>query len=174
MIAWVTTVAFLLVMGTAAGFDLTTRRIPNWLVLSGTLLALSLRGVEAFDLFWDGLVGWGLAFGITLPLFALGALGGGDAKLIMAVGAFMGASELVGALLVIAIVGGIIALLYSASKGMTLPVILHAWALLRNWLTLGRRREPVAFESAGALTIPYGVAIAVGATVWWFWGGSLR
>jgi prepilin peptidase CpaA len=169
----VTTIGFLLVMGTAAGYDLATRRIPNWLVLGGTLLALTLRGLQGFDLFWDGLWGCGLAFAITLPLFALGALGGGDAKLIMTVGAFMGASDLVGALLVIAVVGGIIALLYSASRGVALPVILHSWEMLKSWFTLGRQGRLRAGESAGGLTIPYGLAIAIGAILWWFWGDAL-
>jgi prepilin peptidase CpaA len=172
-IVLVTTIGFLLVMGTAAGYDLATRRIPNWLVLGGTVLALTLRGLERFDLFWDGLWGCGLAFAITLPFFALGALGGGDAKLIMTVGAFMGASDLVGALLVIAVVGGIIAVLYSAWRGVTLPVILNSWAMLKSWLTVGWRGNRPTVESAGGMTIPYGLAIAVGAVLWWFWGGSL-
>jgi prepilin peptidase CpaA len=172
-IALASTIAFLLVMSLAAGSDIATRRIPNWLVLGGTVCALGLRGVQGIPLFWDGLTGWGLGFAVTLPFFALRALGGGDAKLIMTVGAFMGASELIGALLVIAIVGGIIGLLYSARRGMVLPTVLHAWDMLRGWLTPGGRRDAAPPEGGQALTIPYGLAIAIGAVVWWFWGGKL-
>jgi prepilin peptidase CpaA len=160
-------------MGTAAGLDVATRRIPNWLVLGGTVAALSLRGAQGFPPFWDGLAGFGLGFAVTLPLFALRALGGGDAKLIMTAGAFLGASELWGALLVIAIVGGIIGLLYSARRGMALPVVLHAWTMLKDWLIPGRRHLAEPLESGRVLTIPYGLAIAIGAIVWWFWGGKL-
>jgi hypothetical protein len=28
-------------------------------------------------------------------------------------------------------------------------------------------------NSPGAVAVPYGVAIALGAIVWWFWGGQI-
>jgi prepilin peptidase CpaA len=169
----VTSVFFVAMLVLAAALDLATRRIPNWLVFGGGACALALRAGAGVGSVWEGLLGVSLAFGLTLPLFAVGALGGGDAKLLMAVGAFMGPGRLVGALLVIAIVGGIIALLFSAGRGVLLPALLNARAMLGSWLRLGRRGADASTPAPSAATIPYGLAIAIGAVVWWFWGGPL-
>jgi hypothetical protein len=42
--------------------------------------------------------------------------------------------------------------------------------MLKYGLTLGRRGYSRSLQSPGAVTIPYGVPIAIGALVWWFVG----
>jgi prepilin peptidase CpaA len=70
--------------------DLRTRRIPNALTFSAAATAVVFHGIDA------GLAGIGhslagLAVGLALflPLFALRGLGGGDVKLLAALGAWM-------------------------------------------------------------------------------------
>jgi len=67
----------------AAVFDLRTRRIPNWLCTAGPLWGVACQIVR-FQC--SGARGTGLALLIYVPLFALRAVGGGDVKLMAAVG----------------------------------------------------------------------------------------
>ncbi|MCB9743155.1 MAG: prepilin peptidase [Alphaproteobacteria bacterium] len=95
----------------AAGWDLATRRIPNPLVLVGLMLGLAtgLQAGGAAGLGW-GLLGAGLAFALTFPQWALKWMGGGDAKLFMVVGAFLGPLALLDVLLLSTAANGLLAL----------------------------------------------------------------
>jgi hypothetical protein len=42
--------------------------------------------------------------------------------------------------------------------------------IMKHWATMGRKGANRSFETVGALTIPYGIAIAAGALLWWFAG----
>jgi prepilin peptidase CpaA len=168
-----TTIALVLVAGSAAWSDLRTRRIPNTVTVGGLLLALGLRAAAGWAPLLDGLEGAGLALLLTVPFFVLGALGGGDTKLLAAIGAFMGPAKFVGCMLLIALLGGAIALGDAVRRGVLIPVMLNCVTILRQWGTLGRSGQARTIATPDALTIPYGVAIAAGAVVWWFWGGAV-
>ncbi len=151
--------------------DLRTHRIPNVLTLSGLLLALALRAWLGFDAVLDGFWGACIAFLIALPLFAIGGFGGGDAKFLIALGAFLGASRLFGGLLAIALAGGVFAVLHAVRRGVIVPVLLNCGAMLRYWLSFGRSGRRIALDSPGVTAIPYGVPLAFGSLAWWFFGG---
>lgn len=169
--ASVITVVLVLTMGAAAFFDLRTRRIPNWLTLGGLAAALLLRALTGVHPLLDGLAGAGLGFGLGIVCMILGALGGGDGKLLMAVGAFFGFRPFVGALLLIGVLGGLLGIAEAVRQRAILPAVYSAGGMLKRWATLGRSAGPVrTLESPGAVKVPYGVAIAVGAVAWWFWG----
>jgi prepilin peptidase CpaA len=161
-------VALVGLMLAAAVFDLRSRRIPNALTVSGFGIAVALRFAAGPGAGIDGLTGAVLAFVLCLPFFVLRVLGGGDAKLLMAVGAFMGPRDVLMAMLVIASIGGIIAALDAARRGILLPVLYNCGDILKSWATLGRRGSNRSLATSGALAIPYGVAIALGTLVWWF------
>jgi prepilin peptidase CpaA len=169
----VTSGVFLIMMLTAAAWDLKFRRIPNLLTVSGLLLALVMRGIQGTDPLIDGVIGAGMAALVSLPLFAVGALGGGDGKLLIAVGGFMGPARLAGALLMIALFGGVMGVLDAYRRGVLAPVILNCLDLIKHWATFGRAGRRMALAMPGAVTIPYGVAIAAGAVTWWFWGARI-
>ena len=122
----------------AAYTDLRRRQIDN-----GLNAAIAL----AAPLFWwashMGLVeiGWQLALAlgalvVLAGLFAVGAMGGGDVKLLVALALWIKPGWFAQLLMVMAISGGL------------LTVVLAAWHV-------ARRRK-------GKLSIPYGVAIALG------------
>jgi len=163
-----TTLIFVALMVAAAVMDWRTRRITNRLNLLGLAAGLVLRGFAGGDPLVEGLLGAGLALLITMPLFALGGIGGGDAKLCMAVGAFMGPSGLMTALLVSALAGGVLALLISGRRGMVVPVLYGTKDLALRAITLGRYGERRALDSLDSITVPYGVAIGFGSVVAWF------
>lgn len=139
----------------AAIYDFRTLRIPNWISLSVFLLYLAflaaqeLLSVPAAPLpLWSSLaVGAGVA-AVFAGLFALNLLGGGDVKLVAALGFWAGPYQILPFFLVMAVAGGVLAL---------------------GYLVLSRRRTP-GRAGTGAdssknerkqMKIPYGIAIAV-------------
>jgi prepilin peptidase CpaA len=109
---------------------------------------------------------------ITVPLFAVRAVGGGDAKLLMAVGAFLGPQGFLLAGLFTAIVGGVMSLVECARRGVLIPLLLNTGGLARFYLTLGRGGERVSLATSGAISVPYGVAIALGSVAALLLGGG--
>ena len=172
-VGWTTSGVFVFVALAAGAFDLKYRRIPNALTVSGLLVALLMRGIQGADPLVMGVIGAGVAALVSLPLFVVGALGGGDGKLLIAIGGFMGPGRLAGALLTIALIGGAMGILDAYRRGVLVPVVLNSIDLLKHWVTLGRGGRRVSLSAPGAITVPYGVAIAIGSIVWWFWGVSI-
>ena len=74
--------------------DLRARRIPNWLTVTGLVTAIVFHGATAG---WDGLKfslgGFAVGFGVLFVLWVIGGGGGGDVKLMGAIGAWMGATS---------------------------------------------------------------------------------
>lgn len=110
----------------AAISDLRVRKIRNWLTLSLMLTGLwqsfmALHTVSPLQ----SLLGLFTGFGITFILFAMGALGAGDVKLLAGVGAWLGPW------------GALLVFLIESVIGMVIVVSQALWqrkirALLRN------------------------------------------
>jgi prepilin peptidase CpaA len=110
----------------AAVEDLRTRKIRNWLTLSmaaGGIVSSFLPSAVVTP----SQAGLGLLVGFSIPfvLFALGALGGGDVKLLAGIGAWVGAAGAFKIFIVAAIVGLVIVLVQCALTG-------KLFALFRN------------------------------------------
>jgi len=155
----------------AAWWDATADRIPNAVTVTGLAAALILRAPLGVDQLLQGLGGLGLAFGISMVLYALRAIGGGDVKLLAGVGAFLGSAEILGALGLIAVLGAGYALVTVSLRGLLPLLVFNTLDLIKSWLTLGRAGPIRKLESPHALTIPYGVPIALGTLIWWFGEG---
>lgn len=168
MVPELKTAAYLALLVAAGWLDLRTGRIPNALTLAGLAVGLLLALPAGPAAVLLACAGAGLALLVALPFFALGALGGGDAKLLVAVGAFLGPERLWSALLLSALAGGLLALAESLRRRVLLVALLNARALIRHWSTLGRSGPRPALGEPGAIAIPYGVAIAVGSALGWF------
>ena len=169
MIFVLTTAALIALVGLAAATDLRTRRIPNALTVSGLMIALVLRSTVGPSAVVDGLQSAGIALLIMVPLFMLGALGGGDLKLLVAVGAFMDPVQFILALLATAIVGGVLAVGESVRKGAVGSLLFNTAGLASHVISRGRMGHRSTINAPGAVTVPYGLAIAVGSlTVWFF------
>jgi prepilin peptidase CpaA len=156
----------------AAAWDVRTRRIPNWLTVSAFALALLLRLPMGLGAVLDGLGAAGIALAICIPVFALGGLGGGDVKLLTAVGAFLGIERLWGALLVTFLVGGLFALVAVIRRRRGGETTANMYMIFRSLRTKGAYtgwKGPegdavLTIRSAGAIAQPYAIAIAIGAT----------
>jgi len=155
----------------ACWFDVRSRRIPNVLTVAGIGAALVLRGVAGAGELLDGMLGAFLALLLAVLPFALGVLGGGDVKLLVAVGGFLGLERLPGALLAIALLGGGLALIEAVRQRVLRRALASTYAYAKYLAFFGRFGMAPAMHSAHALTVPYGIAIAAGSLAWWFLGG---
>ncbi len=162
----------LAVLFTACWTDLTTRRIPNWVTLSGMLLGVGFHAVQGLGPMAGALLGVATALLLALPFFLGGVLGGGDAKLLMVVGAFFGPVEFLWAALAIAVAGGVMGLAEAARRGVLGSVLASCGRLLLTWATFGPR-PGFGLAPRQALAMPYGLAIAAGSAFWWYLGARI-
>jgi prepilin peptidase CpaA len=147
-----------LVVAAAIG-DLFTMRIPNW--LNGTT-ALAVVPMAAFVGMPLDVMQWHLLAGAVMlvvgfGLFARGYIGGGDAKLVAAVGLWIGWSSLLPFVIVTTLAGGALAILYKLWE------LVRVEQEVRDVVWLRR-----VFRSD--LELPYGIAIATGAV--WVYSGT--
>ena len=95
--------------------DLRTREIPDWIPLLIVVWACLATAAGLHKVTWIGLLAGGLlGLGLGAAVFYLGWPGGGDAKLLAAIGAAVGPWVLLSILAWMAIAGGILALTAAA------------------------------------------------------------
>lgn len=147
----------------AAIFDLRTRRIPNWLCAAGLIGGFACQTTR------EAALGAGLALLIYIPLFALRAVGGGDVKLMAAVGSLAGPKAWIAIFLITALAGGAIALVMIAVKRRTGRTMRNVGILLTELahFRAPHRAEPELDVTSGqGLRLPHGCTIAVGVLSW--------
>src|SRR5215472_15623090 len=166
------TLGLLALLGPACWFDVRERRIPNAVTVAGALIGLLLRMSMGFGPLVDGLLGAGRALLVAMTPFVLGVLGGGDVKLLAAVGAFFGVERLFGGLVLIAAMGGALAIVEAVRRRALMSTLASTVNLGKQWLFFGRAVAARPDENAEPMSIPYGVAIASGSLMWWFLGGA--
>jgi prepilin peptidase CpaA len=164
-------------LGSAVFWDLKESRIPNAVTAPGLMAGLLLAGLVAKGVPGSALAGAAIALALSFPFVAMGFLGAGDAKLLTAVGAFVGAGGLLSVFIFGGIAGGILGIANTIRRRAFLGVMVNIKNLLLYQITLGRHGERIRLDSPGAQTVPYGLAIAAGALATWFFplslGGSL-
>ena len=150
--------------------DLRTRRIPNVLTfgaaLAGLLYQFAIGGIDALG---QGLLGWLLGAVIFFLPFALGGLGGGDVKLLAALGAWLGPVDALWLVLYSGIAGGIMALAVSAIHGYLGTAVENIKLLLCHWRVAGIQALPeITLEGSKGPKLAYAFPILMGlvATVW--------
>jgi len=169
----------------AAGTDVLTRRIPNRLcgpvLLSGLVWAALVAGLPGLA---DAALGSLIAAAPFLFLFVFAGGGAGDAKIMGALGAWLGFSHGVIALLCVVICGGVLGIIFAATQRRLGRVFWNFAAMVHRLLI------HLAIRSFRGLTfelpkppklnrMPYGPAIFVGVCVAaigvhvWGWGACL-
>ncbi len=138
--------------------ELTVQRIPNWLTMTGVGAGLLLGYLPGGITFRASLIGFGMGFGFLLIFYLYGGMGGGDVKLMGAVGALLGYPLIVPAIA------------YTAFLGLLLAVF-RLLSQRAFWLRAGRLARRCAgggtAQAGGGAppiqrTVPYGLAIAAG------------
>ena len=153
----------------AAVIDLRTYRIPNWLCASGICYAL-LHGLLTSTPTWyaapvTAIGGLMTGAALMLPMYLFGVLGAGDVKLTAMAGAFLSAVQIGQATIIVFIVGGIAALVFSLRHRALQRMLRNAGDIARSAvLSFGTGGMP-SMQIAGGVSVgrlPYGVSIAIG------------
>jgi prepilin peptidase CpaA len=154
-----------IVLVTASGIDVRTRRIPNWLtvpfLVSGAAVQFATAGWRGLGSSLAGLALAAVLLGI--PCF-LGGMGMGDLKLAAGVGAWIGPNQAVMAFILTAIAGGLIAGVKAVQQSIAARSPQNAGLAMAS-------EGGVAAEAPGGTrrqSIPYAPAIAIGTLLSFF------
>jgi prepilin peptidase CpaA len=166
MDAW-TQAGLLSLVAAATATDLTVRRIPNAITVSGLSVGLALASRPTGIGMVPALEGAVLALAILAPLFLCRLFGAGDVKLATAIGTFVGPKAIVSILLATALAGGVIALGIALDQGIGR----HLYDRLRlmatsAWCPIPPDHPAAPHAKNTVATMPYGPCLAIGC-LWW-------
>ena len=146
---------------TIAVADVFWRTIPRNLVVLGFFSGLAYHAFVGGLL--SALAAAGLGFALGLGFYELRAIGGGDVKLITALGAMLGFAHWLVALEVAITVAGLWALAGVIRRGVLLQTFRNMGRLLKHFFTHGLRPHPdIQVNNTSLVRIPFGVAAALG------------
>ena len=146
--------------------DLRWRRIPNCLTLPAIAFGFLLNFLGNS---WNGLIfaffGLVVGMGLLMLPYLLGGMGGGDVKLMGALGAMLGSYSVLNIFLYATLVGGGIAIVVVMANKSLIETLKKVWLLLKCIFLF---RAPLA--GAGlfkkSTEIPYGLAVGAGALIY--------
>jgi prepilin peptidase CpaA len=145
--------------------DVRYRRIPNAFVLatliSGLTLNFALGGINGG---LNSIGGCLLAFILMFMLHVFGAMGAGDVKLFAAIGSVIGAQLVLPTFVVVILIGGLLALVTVLRSGV-FGTTMHRVLQILVGLLPGWQMPKFSVPADRRLTIPYGVAITIGAII---------
>lgn len=157
-----------LILAVYAGYiDWRTRRIPNWLTVSGFCLGIAINSALRG---WHGTVvsleGAGLGLGLLLPLVLLRGFGAGDWKLMGAIGAMGGWRLMLFVLLLSVVLSAVVGLIQIALKKRVTGTFKNMWKLVRGFVVFGFRPNPdVSLDNPTLAKMPFGTAVAVSTAI---------
>ena len=146
--------------------DIKDKKLPNYLTFPAMFMGLICHFIN------DGLSGLffsiaGLVLGIALLFlpYIIGGMGAGDAKLMGAVGAFLGPKGVFIAFLATSIVGGIYAIGLLAFHGYLKEALKRYWAILKTFIFTNKFIYIPPSKREQKPKLCYGVAIAIGTII---------
>ena len=162
-------------LGIASIYDWRFRRIPNWLtfsmIIAGLLLQTFFYGLDGLK---ESVLGFLLGIFLLYIPFQMGGVGGGDVKLLGALGAFLGPVSLLRVFLISAIFGGLFSLIEILRRKIwkaTCESFKHRFLFLALQQKLASESE-ITFSKNQA-SIPYAISMALGYAYFYFTGGIL-
>ena len=141
-----------------------TRRIPNAISGSAMLLGITLNTAYMGTAgLLDSLAGLGVTVGVLLWPFAMGGIGGGDVKMMGAIGALLGPRLSLMGLGAGVILGGAAMVWHLARQGR-LREKLMGTATMFQAAAMTRSLDPLRVSAAdqGAVALPYSVPLGLG------------
>jgi prepilin peptidase CpaA len=142
--------------------DLRWRKIPNCLTLPAIALGFFLNFVGSS---WNGLLFafWGsvLGMGLLMLPYLLGGMGGGDVKLMGALGALLGSYAILNVFLYTSLAGGAMALAIAIANRSLIEMFKRMWLFLKC-VFLFRAPSTGAAVFQESTRMPYGIAIGAG------------
>ncbi len=152
----------IVVIAIAAYTDWRWRLIKNKLTFPAIALGLLLNFLSSG---WPGLtfalLGLAVGFGLMMIPFVFGQMGGGDVKLMTALGSLLGAYAIMNVFLYTTLAGGLLAFGFAVFRKRGLETLRQSWQLAKGVLIYQTLPEKQSAPEP-ADTMPYGLAIAVG------------
>ena len=151
----------------ACVWDVRTRRIPNVLTFSAAIAGL------AFHVMTGGLAGaqtaaggWLLGLLLLLPYFVLGGMGGGDVKLVAALGAWLGPQDTFWLAIYAGLAGGVIGLTLAFARGYARQAMANVLSIFNYWFYVGIKPVPgMTLESSASPRLAFAIPILAGTMV---------
>jgi len=157
---WILSAVFALTAGIT---DLGARKIPNWLTYPAVPLAIVLHAVAGG---WHGaklsLLGTALGLALLLPFVLLRSLGGGDWKLVGALGAFFGPVRLWEVLLYTLLINAVLAVITIVGKKRLRRTMRNIGRLFAAFFRFHLPGTDLTIDNPEATKVPFGVAAAIG------------
>jgi prepilin peptidase CpaA len=143
-------ILLILIAVPAAIFDLRSRRIPNWLTLPAIVIAFAVNRSLA------SLEGFALALAVYGTLYALRAMGGGDVKLMAALGAAAAPMDWLKIFVLTALIGGIAAIITMVARKRVRQTLGNVGGILK-----GEKNPELDVKNPAALRLPHGAIIGI-------------
>jgi prepilin peptidase CpaA len=155
--------------------DVRSARLPNRLTYTALVAALILRatllGLSGLK---NGAIGILIAGGLFYVLYVVGAMGGGDMKMMAAVGAWVGSTHIGTLLISIGLAGGVLAVVSIVFHKNLIQTVRNTVVLACYRFTSGLQPHPeMNVQAPGSKRVPFGLAIALGTlfcaanAAWW-------
>ncbi|MDO4553941.1 MAG: A24 family peptidase [Lachnospiraceae bacterium] len=159
-----TRIILFLYLLSAVFWDSSKDKIPNWLCVIGAVSGLFLNWYHGgVGLFFKGIEGSMLVLGILLPFWVLSVVGGGDVKLMMMAGCYLGPTPslvLLGLSAICNAIYGLVLLICRKNFRKRMSLFMQ---YIKDCIMSGTRREyPFNRESAkdrqeGGIHVSYGI-----------------
>lgn len=158
----ITVTAVMASAGVGAAIDFSTRRVPNVLTLSVAALGIFAAASGLVKLRPGlALVGFLTGFLLMLPGHVFGRTGGGDVKLLAALGAWMGPSMIFKAFLYSAVAGALLALFVALRRRRVSETLRGTLRLVAAGTSAKQEVEAADRDNR----FPYAPAIAAGSVL---------
>ena len=161
---WILSALFALAAGVT---DARWRRIPNWLTYPAVPVAILFHTLDAG---WHGaklsMLGTALGLGLLLPLVLIRSLGGGDWKLIGALGAFFGPTRLLYVLVYTLLINGVMALVLVTWKKRWGKTLRNVAGMAGMFFRFHLPGADMTIDNPEATKVPFGVAAAIAVLIY--------
>ena len=163
----VTAYVVLFVAMVACVTDIRSRRIPNVLTFGAAAAAV------VFHVLTNGtsgllvaLSGWTVGLLLFLPFFLLGGMGGGDVKLLAALGAWIGPRDVFMLAIYASLAGGVLGVALALSRNYLRTALRNLWTMIVTWCLVGPKPVPtMTLADSKAPRLAYAVPVMIGAVV---------
>ncbi len=150
--------------------DWRARRIPNVYVFPAIVLGLALHATRGWNGLEFSLKGLGLGFALLILPYVFGGMKAGDVKFLAAIGAWVGATDVLRALLMTVLLYPLLAIVPVLRAGKLKITLLRFGRVFFNFLGFflpgfklyAQQLESRDDKSIASVQTPFGVAIAAG------------
>ncbi len=155
------------VIAVCAITDVMYGKIFNKITYPAVLLGLIVNAMLGMKSFQSSVIGMLVAFILFLIVFMIGGLGGGDVKLMAAIGAIKGYPFVMYAAFYSALVGGLMSIAIMIWKGKFLRGMRNIFRVIFSYVFsfIFPGMKPLSLSPEESEKIPFGFAICLG-TLW--------